>query len=187
MDVELDVERLKRTPIGDYEISAYLNGRTQVIKYNEIPKYKTIEEFLGPYGNAVILLETKNNFGHWICLKITRNVVSFFDSYGDFPDQQKKFVNTKFLADSGQKFNIICKMLDEASYKYTIEFSDRRLQNMDDLSISTCSLWCAVFIKSGMLVDEFYDFLDEFGEPDLDKLVVELYYNQPSKKRIKLG
>ena len=57
---------------------------------------------------------------------------------------------------------------------------------MDDLSISTCGLWCAVFIKSGMLVDEFYDFLEDFGEPDLDKLVVELYYNQPLKKRIKL-
>ena len=106
MDVELDIERLKRTPLGDQEISAYLNGRTQVIKYNEIPKYKSIEEFLGPYGNAVILLETKMNFGHWICLKITGNVVSFFDSYGDFPDQQKKFVNSKFLADSGQKYNM---------------------------------------------------------------------------------
>ena len=76
-------------------------------------------------------------------------------------------------------------MLDEASYKYTIEFSDRRLQDMDDLSIATCGHWCSVFIKSGMLVDEFYDFLDSFGEPDLDKLVVELYYNQPQNKRMK--
>ena len=58
MDVELDIERLKRLPLGDQEISAYLNGRTQVIKYNEIPEYKTLEEFLGPYGNAVILLQT---------------------------------------------------------------------------------------------------------------------------------
>lgn len=186
MEVELDIEELKRKPLGDHEISAFLNGRTQVIKYNEIPKYKTIEEFLGPYGNAVILLETKRNFGHWICIKITGNVISFFDSYGDFPDQQKKFVNAKFLADSGQKFNIICKMLDEASYRYTIEFSDKRLQNMDDTSIATCGLWCAVFIKSGMLVDEFYDFLDSFGEPDKDKLIVELYYNQPLNKRMRL-
>ncbi len=185
MEIEVDYEKLKRTPLGDHEISSYLNGRTQVIKYNEIPKYKNIEEFLGPYGNAVILLETKRDFGHWICLKITGNVISFFDSYGDFPDQQKNFVNAKFLKDSGQKFNIICKMLDDASYKYTIEFSDRRLQNMDDLSIATCGHWCSVFIKSGMLVDEFYDFIDEFGEPDLDKLIVELYYNQPQNKKMK--
>lgn len=187
MEIELDYETLKRTPLGDHEISAFLEGMTQVIKYNEIPKYKTIEDFLGPYGNAVILLETTFNFGHWICVKITGNVVSFFDSYGDFPDQQKKFVNTKFLKDSGQNFNIICKMLDEASYKYTIEFSDRRLQNLDDTSISTCGHWCSVFIKSGMLVDEFYDFLDSFGEPDLDKLVCELYYNQPANKKRRLN
>lgn len=181
-----NIEQLKRTPLGDQEISAYLNGKTQVIKYNEIPKYKTIEEFLGPYGNAVILLETKRNFGHWICIKKTGDVISFFDSYGDFPDQQKKFVNTKFLKDSGQKFNIICKMLDEASYRYTIEFSDRRLQNLDDLSIATCGQWCSVFIKSGMLVDDFYDFIDSFGEPDLDKLVCEIFYNQPPTKKMRI-
>ena len=58
---------------------------------------------------------------------------------------------------------------------------------MDDMSISTCGLWCAVFIKSGMLVDEFYDFLEGFGEPDLDKLIVELYYNQPTKKKRRIG
>lgn len=187
MEAETDYEKLKRMPLGDHDLSAYLNGQTKIVKYNEIPFYKNIEQLLNPYGNVVILLETKHDFGHWICIKMTGNVISFFDSYGDFPDQQKKFVNAKFLKDSGQKFNIICKMLDEASYKYTIEFSDRRLQNLDDLSIATCGLWCAVFIKSGMLVDEFYDFLESFGEPDLDKLVCELYYNQPLNKRMKIN
>ena len=187
MDVEVDYEKLKRRPLGDHEISAYLNGNVKILKYNEITDYKNIEDLLNPYGAVVILLETKHDFGHWICIKMTGNVISFFDSYGDFPDQQKKFVNTKFLKDSGQKFNIICKMLDDASYKYTIEFSDWRLQNMDDLSIATCGLWCSVFIKSGMLVDEFYDFLEGFGEPDLDKLVVDLFYNQPLNKRSKLN
>lgn len=188
MEVEEEsIEELKRKPLGDHELSAYLNGQTRVIKYNEIPLYNNIEQLLNPYNNCIILLETKTNFGHWICIKRTGNVISFFDSYGDFPDEQKKFVNSKFLKDSGQKFNIICKMLDEASYQFTIEFSDRRLQNMDDLSIATCGLWCSVFIKSGMLVDEFYEFLDSFGEPDLDKLVVQIFYNQPLNKRRKLN
>lgn len=186
MEVEDEqIEELKRTALGDNEISAYLNGQTKVVKYNEIPIYCDINQLLGPFNNCVILLETKQNFGHWICLKKKNGVISFFDSYGDFPDEQKKFVNSKFLADSGQKYNIICKMLDEASYNYTIEFSDRRLQNMDDLSIATCGHWCSVFIKSGMLVDEFYDFIDSFGEPDLDKLIVEIFYNQPLNKRMR--
>lgn len=187
MEVEMDYEKLKRTPLGDHEVSAYLNGNVKILKYNEIPNYRNIEELLKPYDAVVILLETKFDFGHWICLKKTGDVISFFDSYGDFPDQQKKFVNTKFLRDSGQKFNIICKMLDEASYKYVIEFSDRCLQNMDDLSIATCGLWCAVFIKSGMLVEEFYDFIDSFGEKDYDKVVVDIFYNQPMNKRIKIN
>ena len=72
MEIEVDYEKLKRTPLGDHEISSYLNGRTQVIKYNEIPKYKNIEEFLGPYGNAVILLSS------------IRFSKSFFDESSDF-------------------------------------------------------------------------------------------------------
>lgn len=180
-------ENLKRTALGDHEITNYLGGRTKVLKYNEIPQYSSLEQLLHPYNNVVILLETKHDFGHWICIKRTGDVISFFDSYGDFPDQQKKFVNSNFLKDSGQKFNIICKMLDEASYKYTIEFSDRRLQNMDDLTISTCGHWCCVFIKSGMLVDQFYEFIDSFGESDLDKVVVEIFYDQPVSKRMRLN
>lgn len=180
-----DLETLKRTPLGDNDISNYLDGKTKIVKYNEIPNYKNILELLSPFNNVVILLETQQDFGHWICIKRTGKMISFFDSYGDFPDQQKNFVNSKFLKDSGQKYNIVCKMLDEASYKYTIEFSDRRLQNMDDLSIATCGCWCSVFIKSGMLVDDFYTFIDSFGEKDLDKLIVEIFYNQPSKKRRK--
>lgn len=187
MEIELDYERLKRTPLGDFEIQTYLEGKTKVLKYNEIPQYNNLEQLLYPHGNCVILLETKTDFGHWICIKRTGDVISFFDSYGDFPDQQKKFVNTKFLRDSGQKFNIICKMLDEASYKYTIEFSERRLQNMNDLSIATCGLWCSVFIKSGMLVEQFYEFIDSFGETDLDKVIVEIFYNQPTRKRMRFN
>ena len=182
----LDIEKLKRTPLGDNEISNYLDGQVKILKYNEIPLYSNIPALLSPWNSVVILLETQQDFGHWICLKKTGDVISFFDSYGDFPDDQKKFVNSKFLKDSGQKYNIICKMLDEASYYCTIEFSDRRLQNMDDLSIATCGLWCSVFIKSGMLVDDFYEFIDSFGEQDLDKLIVEIFYNQPSKKRRRL-
>ena len=137
----LDIEKLKRTPLGDNEISSYLDGQVKILKYNEIPLYSNIPALLSPWNSVVILLETQQDFGHWICLKKTGDVISFFDSYGDFPDDQKKFVNSKFLKDSGQKYNIICKMLDEASYYCTIEFSDRRLQNMDDLSIATCGLW----------------------------------------------
>lgn len=187
MEVETNYEELKKTPLGDLEISAYLNGRTKILKYNEIMNYKNIEELLAPHGNVIILLETKQNFGHWICLKMTGNVISFFDSYGNFPDDQKQFVNKKYLKSSGQNFDIILKMLDDASYKYTIEFSDRMLQDMGNLDIATCGAWCAVFVKSGLLVDDFYEFIDSFGEKDYDNVVCEIFYNQPLNKRSKLN
>ena len=84
-----DLETLKRTPLGDNDISNYLDGKTKIVKYNEIPNYKNILELLSPFNNVVILLETQQDFGHWICIKRIGNMISFFDSYGDFPDQQK--------------------------------------------------------------------------------------------------
>ena len=38
-------------------------------------------------------------------------MVSFFDSYGGFPDNQKHHINEDFLAQSGQKYNKLALLL----------------------------------------------------------------------------
>ena len=180
-----NIEDLVHVPLSDTDIQSYLGGKTIVLKYNELTQYPDIDALLRPYGNAVILLEVKESFGHWVCLKKTGEVISFFDSYGGFPDTQKKYVSRRFLAESGQKYNKICELLDQASYQYTIEFSDYSLQNINDHSLATCGHWCCVFIKSGLTVEPFYDYIKSFGYPNNDELVVMLFYNIPPNKRIK--
>ena len=94
------------------------------------------------------------------------NVVSFFDSYGDFPDDQKQFVNNEFLVRSGLAFNYICRLLHKASFKYTVEFSHstiyRRRTNMwlrvDSGVVCLCS-------TRGPGVDGFYWHIRDFGNP----------------------
>ena len=54
MDAEVDYEKLKRRPLGDHEISTYLNGNIKILKYNGITDYKNIEDLLNPYGAVVI-------------------------------------------------------------------------------------------------------------------------------------
>lgn len=188
----VDIEVLKHQSLGDNDIINFLGGRTKVLKYNEINSYADISSLLHPYGNVVILLETHQDFGHWICIKQIGRVISFFDSYGDFPDKQKHYVNEKFLKESGQGFNIICKMLDEASHQNVIEFNDRRLQRMDG-GIATCGHWCCVFIDSGLTIDPFYKYIDDFHADDLDALVAQIYYSKaqereliPQAKRVKI-
>lgn len=180
------VEELLHYPLSDNEIRNYLGGMTKVHKYNEIMQYPDIESLLAPFDNVVILLETGVNFGHWICVKRVRERISFFDSYGEFPDKQKHHVNEPFLINSGQGFNKICQLLDAASYKYLIEFSDRPLQDIKNTFISTCGQWCCNFIKSGMNVDEFYNYIDSYHTNDLDRLCCELFKEkEPTIKKPK--
>ena len=69
--------QLKYKPLSDQEIVGLLDGQTTVRKYNELGNFNTIDELIAPYGNCVILLETAQNYGHWICIKRTGNIVSF--------------------------------------------------------------------------------------------------------------
>ena len=50
--------------------------------------------------------------------------------------------------------------------------------------IATCGYWCVCFIKSGMTVDDFYEWIDSFKVKDKDSLVVDLIVNgMPMNKR----
>ena len=179
--------QLKFKPLSDEEIVRLLDGKTTVRKYNELSSFNTIDELIAPYGNCVILLETAQNYGHWICIKRTGNMVSFFDSYGGFPDKQKHYVNEDFLERSGQEYNKICELLHKASFDSLVEFSNRKLQDIKKPKVATCGYWCVLFIKSGLTVDDFYDYIDSFKVKDKDSLVVDLVlHGMPPTKRKRL-
>lgn len=200
MSVKTALNELKYDPLSEEDIRRYLGNRTLVMKYADLNLYKDIDALFTmngeisrpPYPDScVILLETKPRFGHWICIKKNskngRRILSFFDSYGGFPDKQKHYVSEDFLQSSGQEFNKICQLLYDASFKgYLVEFSHRKLQNIRNDKMATCGHWCCIFIKSNMPVDDFNDYLDSFGIKNKDDLVVMLYFNLiPNKKRMK--
>lgn len=176
---EIDVKELKRlanSPMSNTDIIKRLGGRTKILMYDEFNKYDDLEKLLEPWDNLVFLLRTEEDFGHWMCIKKSWDRISFFDSYGDFPDVQKKYVNQKFLEKSEQKYNKLCELLYNASFKYTIEFSQYKLQKKDN-KIATCGQWCCLFIESGLLVDDFKTWIDSFKEKNKDFLCVKLFYD----------
>lgn len=188
------VNTLKYKPLSETDIKSFLGGRTRIVKYSQINAVTDIDQLVEPYGNCVILLETEPEFGHWICLK--KNVrpnftmISFFDSYGGFPDKQKHYVGKDFLAESGQKYNKLCELLYYCSYnnRYLVEFSHRKFQNIRDPKMATCGHWCSVFIKSNLTIKEFNEYIDKYQERNLDNLVVKLYYNMiPKLKKRKMN
>ena len=166
---------LTRQPLSDADILKRLHWKTKVLVYSDFQEYDDLDSLLTPYGNVVFLLKMMPNYGHWMCIKRTGDRISFFDSYGEFPDKQKKHVPKGFLKESGQSYNKLCELLLKASYKYTIEFSEYKYQKKDGKT-ATCGQWCCVFIESGLTTDDFRQFIDSFHQKDKDLICVELFY-----------
>lgn len=170
-----ELKGLANNPMSNNDIIKRLGGRTKILMYDEFNKYDDLEDVLRPWDNVVFLLRTEEDFGHWMCIKKSRDRISFFDSYGDFPDVQKKFVEKKFLEKSEQKYNKLCELLWKASFKYTIEFSEYKYQKKSP-KIATCGQWCCLFIESGLLTDDFKTLIDSYHAKDKDLLCVKLFY-----------
>lgn len=171
------MENLKYDPLTDTDIKAKLGGKTKVMTYAELSEYEDIDSLLAPYGNVVFLLRQGENFGHWLCLKRIGDRISFFDSYGEFPDKQKQHVDREFSYRSGEKINKLCELLYKASFKYTIEFSEFKYQKKDNKT-ATCGHWCCLFILSGLRTDDFHKFISKFNEKDKDLLCIKLYFSK---------
>lgn len=192
---EFSVKVLRDIPLSEQDIKKYLGANTRIFKYSEIMGCKSINELLGRQGYCIILLETQPNFGHWICLKKNirsgLTIISFFDSYGGFPDKQKRFIGEDFLARSHQQYNKLCELLHEISFhnNTVVEFSHKAFQNMAATERSTCGHWCCVFIDSNLTVKEFNEYIDKFDEPNKDDLVVKIFYKdktllKPKKQKL---
>lgn len=194
---EFGVEVLRNIPLSEQDIIKYLGTGTPIYKYNELMLCKDIYELFGNAGYCIILIETKPNFGHWVCLrKNTRygwTFISFFDSYGGFPDKQKRYIGQTFLHSSNQHYNKLCELLYFASCdekrRTIVEFSETAFQNINDSNLSTCGHWCCVFIESGLTVDEFREYIKKFDETNKDNLVVRIFFkdrslNKPKKQKM---
>ena len=67
----------------------------QIIKYNQLDNYHSIDNLLSNQNMTVILVETQINSGHWMCVLKYNNIVEVFDSYGLPIDDGLKYVNLK--------------------------------------------------------------------------------------------
>ena len=116
-------------------------------------------------SNFMIYYETKNNngnrYGHWcgIVVKPIIREVWFFDSYGDFPDDQLENINSNFRKRSNQLNRDIGIFLYYMSTNgYKIRYNDEQLQSFDK-KIATCGRYVGYFIKKNVRPEVFADYL----------------------------
>lgn len=138
MNKEL-LNKLKAKALSNDEISKMLDGKVKILTYPELSKYKNIDQLLSPHGCAIILYQTKKNFGHWVAIiKQGRNIIEHFDSYGIRPDNELKFTKANMRRELGQDYPHLTYLLYHSPYQ--LSFNQYRLQKMQK-KISTCGRW----------------------------------------------
>lgn len=132
-----------KIPLSSDDIERMLKGKTRIISYKQLMKKNNINEVLEPFGSCVILYETKDAFGHWICLLKRGNIIEQFDSYGYIPDNQRKFIPEAYKKMHYPEKYLVKLLLDSG---YKIRYSEFKLQDANDENVASCGRWVVMRI-----------------------------------------
>ena len=145
LDVAEIIKRIQ-TPLTDGDLERYFGSgkNSEVMKYNELANYRTIDELLPlPIDFRIVLVEQEKNVGHWVCFLKYKDTIESFNSYGKDIDKQKdtfgKIKNTIL----GQHTDYLTHLVKKSKYKYVINKTP--FQSAEE-GINTCGRWCILRI-----------------------------------------
>lgn len=171
------VDKEKKALTGS-DIIGLVGGKTKIIKYSELADYNDIGDVLFGYNSCVILIMTKANFGHWVCLTRRGNILEFFDSYGHFIDDPIYFrQNTAYFRKiNNQDYPLLTGLLLNSECNYEITYNELPFQKKGD-DTATCGRHVACRIMNKNL--DLYDYYKKLKKvnPDLDIAVVLLTHS----------
>lgn len=154
------IKHLKKISLSNEDVMKLLNGKSNLVLYPDIINYNNIDELLGKYGACIILYLTEENYGHWCCIFRDKDVIQFFDSYGEMVDNALNYaMDPYFKKKGGMDLPLLTSLLLDAYDKYEIRFNNFKFQE-DKKDINTCGRFCVVRLWLRNLNEyEFKDFM----------------------------
>lgn len=131
------IPKNKSYSLSNFDIYELLDEKCRIMSYDDLVKFKTLDEALGIYDAFVLLYLTDVNYGHWtLCFKYDDGkTIEFFDSYNYFPDDEFKFVPIDIQKEKKEDYPYLCKLLYESPYK--IVYNNYKLQEHKN-GVNTC-------------------------------------------------
>jgi hypothetical protein len=160
--------------LSNKDILELVGYKANLMTYSQLQQYDHIDDVLGEYKALVLLYETSQNFGHWVCVfKVNKNKIEHFDSYGLAPDDELKFVPENFRKVNYDKIPHLTYLLYNS--KCQVIYNEYQLQaHMAD--VNTCGRWVATRINYRMIPQQkFAKFFLEYDNPD--EIVISLTKN----------
>lgn len=148
------IKQYENIALTDKHIFDLLKGQNNLVLYPNLINYRNIDEVLGPNGMCVLLFEAKKNYGHWCCLwKLNNNTVSFFNSYGGYPDDTLEYIPEHFAMMNNEDVPYLSMLLDESPYKLTYNETAYQKKGSD---MRTCGRHCVVRLFNRNKTDKQY-------------------------------
>lgn len=149
--------------VSEADIRSYFDYPVNIIKYEEIRDFESIDEMLEE-GPVFLLIEIIQNFGHWcLIFKGINGSIQYFDSFGSNVDQifitkNKKLqkVKNEILEIPGQDYMYLTQLLINSPYD--IHYNNYKFQS-DNPAIATCGKWCIYRLMNGDLTAEKFIYL----------------------------
>jgi|SRR5208337_5108836 len=148
------LKRLEAIALSNKDIMKLLDNKAEIVLYPNLHKYQNIDQVLGPHEAAVILFEFKPEYGHWVCIwKLDKQTLSFFNSYGSYPDDSLLFIDGSFRDKTNQEYPYLSELFLKSPYKLTYNEYQYQKHNKD---IRTCGRHCVVRLYCRNLSDKQY-------------------------------
>lgn len=151
------------TMISDADFNRFFTDAPQkLLKYSELENINDINELLPEEQDyRIILTESQKNSGHWCCITRKNNVYTWFDSYGEKPDGELKYISTMMNKILGQDKKHLSRILKTIKQPNEILYNETKYQVLRD-GINTCGRWCICFLllhHMGYDLKEFKNFI----------------------------
>jgi len=121
--------------------------RNNIVKYSELNQYNSLDELLPKKKSyKIILIEDSFNSGHWVVITRLNNVITYFNSYGNFPSEELNYISKGKNNQLGQSNKILNKLLEQGLKQgYQIQYNKKQFQALKP-GVNTCGKHCLLFI-----------------------------------------
>jgi hypothetical protein len=127
--------------LTDLDIKKYLGENVKIVSHQDLGKYKSIDQLMPNKKDiAVIIWESKPNFGHWTLLskypdeETKKPTIEYYDSYGYEINEPLKWIKHKSIDSTDYLSNLLKQAkLD----KYDVIYNSKNFQNKKE-DVATC-------------------------------------------------
>ena len=89
-----EIKHIEKESMSDKDIKEHLGQDARIVLYSDLDNYNSIEELLPNEKSFIVLLyQDSQNTGHWTGLIRFKGKILFFDSYGEYVDDELKWVS----------------------------------------------------------------------------------------------